>query len=113
MSYIDKDLKIYNNPCDVRVIGPIFECDELIAPVISMLNSKGFKTKYCCSGHINSYCHSLSDIDGINNDNCYIAFDMTKDELISNKFTLPEGFEFEDAPVSYEDEVEFLLDDDL
>ncbi len=28
-----------------------FECDELIAPVISVLNKKGYTTKNCCSGH--------------------------------------------------------------
>jgi hypothetical protein len=29
-----------------------FECDELIAPVILKLNKLGYKTKYCCSGHV-------------------------------------------------------------
>lgn len=28
-----------------------FECDEIIAPLISLLNRKGYKTKHCCSGH--------------------------------------------------------------
>lgn len=28
-----------------------FECDELIAPTIEVLNLKGYKTQYCCSGH--------------------------------------------------------------
>lgn len=28
-----------------------FECDELIAPIISMLIKKGFRTQFCCSGH--------------------------------------------------------------
>ena len=27
------------------------EIDELIAPIISLLNKKGYKTKFCCSGH--------------------------------------------------------------
>ena len=28
-----------------------FECDELIAPTIALLNKKGYTTKNCCSGH--------------------------------------------------------------
>lgn len=28
-----------------------FECDELIAPAISLLNKKGYETIFCCSGH--------------------------------------------------------------
>lgn len=31
--------------------GYFFECDELIAPTIQLLNYKGYKTKFCCSGH--------------------------------------------------------------
>ena len=27
------------------------EIDEVIAPIISELNRKGYKTKFCCSGH--------------------------------------------------------------
>ncbi len=29
-----------------------FECDEFIAPIISLLNKKGYKTKFCCEGHL-------------------------------------------------------------
>lgn len=28
-----------------------FECDEIIAPAISLLNKKGYETTFCCSGH--------------------------------------------------------------
>ncbi|MBD1379051.1 hypothetical protein [Metabacillus arenae] len=31
--------------------GNVIELDELIAPVIIMLNQKGYLTKFCCSGH--------------------------------------------------------------
>lgn len=40
-----------------------FECDELIAPVIILLNKKGYQTEHCCSGHLYGdmdeviYCH--------------------------------------------------------
>ena len=29
-----------------------FECDEAIAPAISLLNRKGYRTTFCCSGHL-------------------------------------------------------------
>ena len=28
-----------------------FECDDMIAPTISLLNKKGYRTAFCCSGH--------------------------------------------------------------
>lgn len=28
-----------------------FEVDDLIAPAISILNKKGYRTAFCCSGH--------------------------------------------------------------
>lgn len=31
-----------------------FQVDDLIAPVISLLNRKGYKTAFCCSGHPNT-----------------------------------------------------------
>jgi len=29
-----------------------FECDEELCGVIALLNKKGYRTKYCCSGHL-------------------------------------------------------------
>lgn len=28
-----------------------FECDDMIAPTISILNKKGYRTLFCCGGH--------------------------------------------------------------
>lgn len=33
------------------IIDDVFEVDEYIAEAISILNKKGYYTKYCCSGH--------------------------------------------------------------
>ena len=33
-------------------IEDYFECDEFIAPIISLLNKKGYRTKFCCEGHL-------------------------------------------------------------
>jgi len=54
MAYIHKEtFEILNHmPEDWKV--DYFECDELIAPVIRVLNLKGYKTKFCCAGH--AYC---------------------------------------------------------
>ena len=35
-----------------EIVDNVFEVDEDIAEVISVLNKKGYHTKYCCSGHI-------------------------------------------------------------
>ena len=35
-----------------EIIDNIFEVDEDIAEAISLLNKKGYKTMYCCSGHV-------------------------------------------------------------
>jgi hypothetical protein len=47
--------------------GEVVEIDELFIPVIAELNRKGYKTKYCCSGHIedtfNSYIYFEDDIE--------------------------------------------------
>ena len=45
-----KTFKIYHN--DQNIIPEDYvEIDELIAPVIQVLNQKGYTTKFCCSGH--------------------------------------------------------------
>lgn len=53
MSYIHKITgDVYHDILadDIRE-EEFFECDEMIAPIISILNKKGFKTQFCCSGH--------------------------------------------------------------
>lgn len=48
--YNQKTIK--NNMCKVKnCFGNVVEIDELFIPVIIELNKKGYKTKYCCSGH--------------------------------------------------------------
>ena len=50
---IISDIKVdlSNNKLDEEPIGFI-ELDELIVPAIFELNRKGYRTLYCCSGHI-------------------------------------------------------------
>lgn len=33
--------------------GELVEVDELMLPIIRILNRKGYETQYCCSGHVN------------------------------------------------------------
>ena len=52
MAYIDR--KTYKAHAEItvpEVERRSFECDDLIAPLISLLNQKGYKTRFCCSGH--------------------------------------------------------------
>lgn len=44
--------KKYINSETFEIEKNIFEVDEDIANTISILNKKGYKTSYCCSGHI-------------------------------------------------------------
>ena len=32
--------------------GMVVEIDELMVPIIKLLNEKGYMTAYCCSGHV-------------------------------------------------------------
>ena len=48
--YNQKTIK--NNICKVKeCYGDVVEVDELFVPVIAELNRKGYRTRYCCSGH--------------------------------------------------------------
>lgn len=52
MAFINKnDFSIVHLIQDKQSEDNYFECDELIAPAISLLNKKGYKTTFCCSGH--------------------------------------------------------------
>ena len=59
MAYINLNPKDKNYCMIYNSIDFIDECDqenyvevdEMIAPVIAVLNKKGYKTVYCCSGH--------------------------------------------------------------
>ena len=52
MAYINKkDFSIVGYVDDFVLEDDYFECDDLIAPAISLLNKKGYKTEFCCSGH--------------------------------------------------------------
>ena len=76
--YNQKTIK--NNMCKVKNChGDIVEIDELFTPVIIELNRKGYKTKFCCSGH---YTESSPD--------SYIYFEDDV-ELPS----LPEGYRYD------------------
>lgn len=49
----EKGCDSYNCP-SIRCCGKVVNIDELICPSIYLLNSKGYKTKFCCSGHASS-----------------------------------------------------------
>lgn len=68
----------YNYKCPLTSCGDlnVVEIDDMILPIIKILNEKGYITEYCCSGH------SYED-----NTNTYIAFNI---ETIPK--VLPKGF---------------------
>ena len=104
-----------------------YEVDELILPIISKLNIKGYKTKYSCSGHYFRYdVHNIEfdennsnnlqnakvtfyDIGDIENDESwsvpYILFEKTVKELNNTEY-LPSGWIVEYLPIDLDDQVE-------
>lgn len=64
---------------NTKCVGQIIEVDELMLPIIKILNQKGYYTKFCCSGH------SYNEVS-----QCYIMFE--KDIELSNA---PNGYFFE------------------
>lgn len=69
MALIDKDTFEIFSDVNSPEVENTFECDDFIAPAIRVLNLKGYKTRFCCSGHPFLYkteCvsyHSESDVD--------------------------------------------------
>ena len=59
------DLKTNEIWADSNIAGfhdEHIEIDEVIAPLIRELNIKGYKTKFCCSGHpFYSLCEAMVD----------------------------------------------------
>ena len=103
------------------------EIDEVIAPIIRELNLKGYKTKFCCSGHpfvsLNeAFTTSEETAKGlgglVKTENCdradtpiralYVTpddyFYISFDEISSQDFPipLPDGFWWEDNIIRYE-----------
>ena len=84
--YIDtKNHDLYYHIDDDRINAPLVEIDELIAPIISILNKKGYKTEYCCSGHFR-------------NSRTYIVFSEQYGNIIMSDY--PDNFDLSDG---YED----------
>lgn len=116
MSLIHKESFDILQYCEDGREKEYFEVDENIALIISMLNKKGYRTTFCCSGHafasINEFradnkddfdCLIFFDLQDIRYENgrykafdkdnakyCYIAFE--KDYSFSG---LPEGFTYD------------------
>ena len=107
MILIDKKtFEIYGSTEDERISGPCFECDELLAPTISLLNQLGFKTAYCCSGHYFDVFLDDPDPNAIypvwQDDNCYICFQRSFEDMAKDGFTVPDGYDCTYADAYFE-----------
>lgn len=125
MSLIHKEKFDILNDCEDGRENDYFEVDENIALAISMLNKKGYRTTFCCSGHafanINEFradnkedfdCLIFFDLQDIRYENgrykaldkdnakyCYIVFE--KDYTFPK---LPEGFTYDKSNKTIEKE---------
>lgn len=125
MALINKENFDILHDCEAGKEDDYFEVDENIALIISMLNKKGYKTTFCCSGHafasINEFradnkddfeCLVFFDLQDIRYENgrykafdrdnakyCYIAFE--KDYSFPS---IPEGFAYNKNSKSIEKE---------
>lgn len=86
--YIKENIK-YNvykekNQCPkIDCLGfSLAEIDDMILPVIRLLNIKGYFTNYCCSGH--GYQSQERET--------YISFD---EDFVPKNMVIPKGFELE------------------
>ena len=70
----------YRYKCPIKKCSSydMVEIDDLILPIIKILNQKGYKTEYCCSGHLTE-----------RDTNTYIVFDKnTIPKIIPKDFIL-------------------------
>lgn len=88
--YVKEDGKMFRS--DVPDPNAI-EVDEMMQPIISILNEKGFKTFACCSGHICPISCEGETLDAPAN--AYIGFNDSVVNMINNGFKLPSGFKFD------------------
>ena len=116
MSLIHKETFDILNNCEYGKEEDYFEADENIALIISVLNKKGYKTAFCCSGHafpnINEFradkkedfeCLVFFDLQDIRYENGrYKAFDRDNAKYCYIMFAedysfsaLPEGFTYD------------------
>ena len=59
MAFINEKYFSIVSYTDEVIMNDYFECDDIIAPAISLLNKKGYKTNFCCSGHTFSRIDSV------------------------------------------------------
>ncbi|MEG1146726.1 MAG: hypothetical protein RSE21_04775 [Bacilli bacterium] len=84
--YIDKN--------SFEIVNNVFEVDEDIADTISVLNKKGYKTLFCCSGHVRD--SRLFEL-------YHLKFDHNYDEMIKDGYVINKSNEEYDLLSPYSD----------
>lgn len=87
MALINKtDFSIIYFNDDEKTQNDYFECDDLIAPAISLLNKKGYKTKFCCSGHPYANIEAAYTKDYPKAENDILLLRVEKSENVQNEY---------------------------
>ena len=82
--YLNINLTFMCPFCENRVVG--IELDPNIAEDISILNKKGYTTKYCCEGHISDHQYITSPYIYFNNMHYDIAKNLPKTWCVDNDY---------------------------
>ncbi len=82
----------YINSKTFEFVDNVFEVDEEIADSIVLLNKKGYKTMYCCSGHVKDF-------------RLYEKYEINKSELddyLDNSYVIEDKIDKVDILTPYE-----------
>lgn len=78
-----------------------FPVDDLISETISILNKKGYKTRFCCSGHLSNNDSIIEEID-IKDLPFYLDYDYAIKEQNGNKYIVEKFLQGNSTYIAFE-----------
>ena len=98
----------FDNCPKANCTGSVVQIDELMFPIIKILNSKGYYTNYCCSGHVyDEYCSPYVLFTS------YVRLFYEDEELMDIFSDLPEGWSYTFTDDSFSLNANVSKDDEI